>query len=65
MKRILEKFGKLKEPQGSFLIFTGTNERTITGTADPMPSVLAHAAAQATSTMVSVKLSPFGWVTLA
>ena len=60
MKRILKKFGKLKpKPQDSYLTFTGTNERTITGTADPMPSVLAHAATQASSaTAVSVKLGP-------
>jgi hypothetical protein len=55
MKRILKKLGNLRKPQdSSYLTFTDTNERTITGTADPIPSVLAHAATQATSATVSV-----------
>ena len=59
MKRILKKFSMLKKPQDSYLTFTDTKERTITGTANPMPSALAHAATQATSATVSVKLSPW------
>ena len=57
MRRILEKFRKLKKPQDSYLTFTDTNERTITGITDPMPSALAHAATQATSTSVSVNFA--------